>query len=334
MKKLPVNDFPRLLQAFFTDRLMKQRRVSPHTIASYRDTFRLLLKFAQRRLKKLPSCVTVDDLDASFVCAFLDYLESARGVCPRTRNVRLAAIHSFFQFLAFEKPTHSAQIQQVLAIPTKRYVRRPVSFLTEPEIDALLAAPDISTWSGRRDRTFLQVAAQTGLRVSELLGLRCNDVVLGDGAHVRCTGKGRKSRCTPLRKDSVAALRIWLRERDGDPDAPLFPSTRGSFLGRDGVEYLLRKHLPAARDRCASLKTKRVTAHSLRHSAAMEWLHHGVDRAVIALLLGHESAETTDVYLQASMKLKERAVAKTTSKTLSSRRFKPDDALLAFLKSL
>jgi site-specific recombinase XerD len=323
-----------LLQAFFTERLMQQRRASPHTLASYRDTFRLLLKFAQRLLKKLPSSVTIDDLNASFVCAFLAHLENERGVTARTRNVRLAAIHSFFHFLAFEKPTHSGQIQQVLAIPTKRYARRPVSFLTQPEIDALLAAPDISTWGGRRDRTFLLVAAQTGLRVSELLGLRCEDVVLNDGAHVRCTGKGRKERCTPLRKDSVDALRTWLRERDGDPHEPLFPSVNSTPLGRDGVEYLLRKHLPAARARCPSLETKRVTAHSLRHSAAMEWLQNGVDRTVIALLLGHESAETTDVYLHASMKLKERAVARTKSKTLRSRRFKPDDALLTFLKSL
>ena len=206
-------------------------------------------------------------------------------MCRRTdsKHPRLAAIHSFFQFLAFEKPTHSEQIQQVLAIPTKRHTRRPVSFLTQPEIDALLAAPDSKTWIGRRDRTLLLVAVQTGLRVSELLGLRCKDVALEQtGSHVQCTGKGRKHRCTPLRKDSVQALRAWLRERDGAPNEPLFPSVKGAPLGRDGVEYLLRKHLPAARSQCPSLKTKRVTAHTLRHSAAMEWLHEGVDRAVIA----------------------------------------------------
>ena len=332
--KTPTNDFPRLLQAFFMDRLMKQRRASPHTIASYRDTFRLLLKFAQKRLKKSPSSVTIDDLDVPSVCAFLDHLENERGVCARTRNVRLAAIHSFYHFLAFEAPIHSAQIQQVLAIPAKRYVRRPVCFLTQDEIDALLAAPDIGTWGGRRDRTFLLVTAQTGLRVSESLGLRCKDVSLGRGAHVRCRGKGRKNRCTPLRRDSAIALRTWLRERGGEPEDALFPNARGGPLSRDGVEYLLRKHLSTARKHCPSLEGKRVTAHTLRHSAAMEWLQNGVDRTVIALLLGHESAETTDVYLHASMSLKEKAIAKTKSKTIRSTRFKPDDALLAFLKSL
>lgn len=337
MKKNP-NDFPKLLQTFFTDRLMKQRQASPHTIAGYRDTFRLLLKFGQKRLKKSPSSIRCEDLDASFVCAFLEHLESNRRVSPRTRNVRLAAVHSFFHFLAFEKPTLSAQIQRVLAIPTKRYVRRPVHFLTQPEIDALIAAPDTTTWGGRRDRTFLLLAVQTGLRVSELLSLRCHDVVLGTGAeagaHVRCTGKGRKNRCTPLRKDSVAALRAWLRECDGDPDDPLFPSTRRGPLGRDGVEYLLRKHVATARACCPSLRQKRVTAHVLRHSAAMEWLQDGVDRAVIALLLGHESAETTDIYLHASMQLKEQAIAKTKAKDFRSRRYKPGDDLLTFLKNL
>lgn len=333
MKKLQ-NDFPRLLQAFFTDRLIKQRRASPHTIAGYRDTFRLLLKFSHKRLKKLPSAIRNEDLDAPLVCAFLEHLERDRHISPRTRNVRLAAIHSFFQFLAFEKPEHSAQIQRVLAIPTKRYVRRPVCFLTQSEIDALLAAPDTTTWVGRRDRAFLLLAVQTGLRVSELLSLRCQDVVLGTGAHVRCTGKGRKNRCTPLRKDSVIALRTWLKERDGEPEDPLFPSTRSGPLGSDGVEYLLRKHVATARIHCPALQAKRVTAHVLRHSAAMDWLQHGIDRSVIALLLGHESAETTDIYLHASMKLKEQAIAKTKPKELRSRRYKPDDNLLAFLRNL
>lgn len=332
--KTQTNDFPRLLQAFFTDRLMKQRRASPHTIASYRDAFRLLLKFAQKRLKKPPSSISIDDLDARLVSAFLEYLEKERRVSVRSRNVRLAAIHSFFKFLAFEEPSHSAQIQQVLAIPTKRYVRRPVCFLTLAEIDALLAAPDTNTWGGRRDRTFLFLAVQTGLRVSELLGLRRKDVVFGTGAHVKCRGKGRKNRCTPLRKDSVTALRAWLRERNGGPEDFLFPNARSGPLSRDGVEYLLRKHLPAARKQCPSLETKRVTAHTLRHSAAMTWLESGVDRTVIALLLGHESADTTDIYLHASMSLKEKAIARTTPKTPSPRRFKPDDAVLEFLKNL
>jgi integrase/recombinase XerD len=332
--KTAINDFPQLLQTFFTDRLMKQRRASQHTIASYRDSFRLLLKFAQQRLRKSPSAIAIDDLDARLVCAFLEHLEKERRVSVRSRNVRLAAIHSFFRFLAFEKPSHSAQIQQVLAIPTKRDVRRPVCFLMPAEIDALLAAPDTNSWGGRRDRTFLLLAVQTGLRVSELVGLRRKNVVFGTGAHVKCRGKGRKDRCTPLRKDAVTALHAWLREGNGGPEDFLFPNARSGPLSRDGVEYLLRKHPSTACKKCPSLETKRVTAHTLRHSAAMTWLESGVDRTVIALLLGHESTETTDIYLHASMQLKEKALAKTNPNTLSSRRFKPDDAVLAFLKSL
>jgi len=306
-----VADFPGLLEAFFTDRLMRQRQVSPHTIAAYRDTFRLLLGFAQQRLKKAPSTLAITDLDVSLLGAFLDHLEHDRANSARSRNLRLAAIHSFFRYVALHEPRYSAVAQRVLALPSKRYDRRTIQFLTPPEIAALLAAPDPGTWAGRRDRTLLLLALQTGLRVSELIGLRGRDLVLSRGAHVRCQGKGRKERCTPLRKDAVAVLRDWLRERHGDLSAPLFPNARGSSLSRDGVAYLLAAHVATARQHCSSLRTKHISPHVLRHSAAMNLLQHGVDRSVIALWLGHESVETTYIYLHANLVLKEQALAKT-----------------------
>lgn len=326
--------FPGLLQSFFTDRLMRQRQASPNTIASYRDSFCLLFEFAQQRLKKTPQNLTIKDLDAPFIGAFLDYLEKNRGNSARSRNVRLAAIHSFFKYIALHEPNHSALIQRVLAIPNKKYARKPIDFLTRPEIEALLAVPDQSRWAGRRDRTLLLLAVQTGLRVSELIGLTCQDISLSRGAHVRCKGKGRKERCTPLRKESVAALRVWLRERNGEPLNPLFPNARGGPLSRDGIEYLLAKHAAIARKKCPSLQKKRISPHVLRHSAAMDLLQHGVDRSVIALWLGHESVETTQMYIQANLKLKEQALAKTAPLDVRTGRYRPDNYILTFLKSL
>ena len=328
------NDFPALIEAFFTDRLMRQRQVSPNTIASYRDSFCLLFNFAKQRLKKEPSALSIEDLDAAFIGSFLNHIEKDRGNCARSRNVRLAAIHSFFKFIALQDPIHSALIQRVLAIPTKRFERKLIDFLTKPEIEALLAAPDQSTWIGCRDSTLLSLAIQTGLRVSELIGLACKDIVLGSGAHVRCQGKGRKERCTPLRKELVTTLRSWLRERSGRPDDPLFPNARGGFLSRDGVEYLLAKHVAVAGKQCPSIEKKRVSPHVLRHTAAMELLQHGVDITVIALWLGHESPETAQVYVQANLKMKEKALAKTTPVNVKPGRYQPGDKLLAFLKSL
>ena len=328
------NSFPGLLESFFTDRLMRQRQASPNTIASYRDSFCLLFNFAKQRLNKEPSILSIEDLNAPFIGSFLNHIEKERGNCARSRNVRLAAIHSFFKYIALQDPSHSALIQQVLAIPTKKFERKPIDFLTNAEIDALLAAPDPSTWSGRRDSKLLLLAIQTGLRVSELIGITCNDIVLGSGAHVRCKGKGRKNRCTPLRKELVAALRSWLKERSGQPDDPLFPNARGGFLSRDGVEYLLAKHVAVARQKCPSLQKKRISPHVLRHTAAMELLQHGVDRSVIALWLGHESLETTQIYIQANLAMKEKALAKTTPANVKPGRYQPDDQLLAFLKSL
>ena len=265
---------------------------------------------------------------------FLSILQQERGTSARSRNVRLAAVHSFFQYAALQAPNHSGLIERVLAIPSTRYERNPIEFLTHAEIEALLATTDQSTWIGRRDRTLLLLALQTGLRVSELIGLRWQDIVFGTGAHVRCQGKGRKTRCTPLRKDAVAALRAWQREQQGRSQAPVFPNARSQPLSRDGVAYILAKYVAIACQHCPSLQHKRVTPHVLRHSAAMELLQSGVDCAVIALWLGHESMDTTQIYLHASLELKERALAKTAPMNGQPSRYRPDDDLIAFLKGL
>ena len=326
--------FPTLLETFFTDRLMRQKGASPHTIASYRDSFSLLLHFTQQWLGKAPSALALDDLDAPLISAFLDDLEQTRGTSARSRNVRLSAIHSFFQYAQLRAPSHGGLIQRVLAIPRKRYDRTPIAFLTDVEIEALLTAPDQHRWAGRRDRTLLLLAIQTGLRVSELSRLCWQDLTLGAGAHVRCQGKGRKERCTPLRKDAITALRAWQREQQSRPEEPVFPSTRGGPLGRDGVAYLLTKHVATAQQHCRSLQGKRVTPHVLRHSAAMALLHSGVDSAVIAMWLGHETMDTIQMYLHASLELKQKALDKTTPVNGQPGRYQPDDDLLAFLKSL
>ena len=329
-----IGTLPALVQAFFLDRLMQQRQASPHTVASYRDTFRLLLQYAQQHLGKAPSNLTVPELDTPLLGAFLNHLERERKNSARSRNVRLAAIHSFFRYVALHAPEHSAVAQRVLAMPSKRYLRCPIAFLTPVEVDALLAAPDLTTWSGRRDRALLMLAVQTGLRAAELTSLRCEDIVLGAGAHVRCQGKGRKSRCTPLRKDTVLVLRSWLRERQGQPSEPVFPTTRGTALSHDALQYLLDKHLPTACRQCPSLARKRVTPHVLRHTLAMDLLHHGAEQTVIALWLGHESPETTSIYIHADMQLKERALANTTARNPSIPRYRPSDSVMDFLKGL
>ncbi|MCP4526467.1 MAG: tyrosine-type recombinase/integrase [Aestuariibacter sp.] len=328
------SNFPVLLQAFFTDRLMRQRQVSSETISSYRDAFCLLFKFTKQRLNKTPSKLEMEDLDASLIVAFLCWLEDKRNNCARTRNARLAAIHSFFKYASLYDPTHSGLIQRVLAIPGKRFDRVPVEYLTDSESEALLSAPDQTTWGGRRDKTLLLLTIQTGLRVSELVNLNCQDIVLGKGAHVHCIGKGRKERCTPLRKEIVKALNAWLHERNGRSSDPLFPNARGKRLSRDGVEYLLRKHTKTAAQHCPSLKKKRVSPHVLRHTAAMNLLQHGVDRSVIALWLGHETLTSVDVYVHANLQMKEKALSKTTPFGVPQGRYRPDDELLTFLKGL
>jgi site-specific recombinase XerD len=326
--------FAPLLERFFMQRLMRERQVSPHTISSYRDTFRQFLKFVQQRLHKPPAKLGFEEIDAPLIVAFLDDLEKRQGVSVRSRNLRLTAIHSFFRYAAFEVPAQSAQIQRVLAIPSKRFTRTLVPFLTRPEVDALLAAPDQCTWSGRRDHAFLLVAVQTGLRLSEMTGLKREDIVVGAGAHVRVIGKGRKERCTPFAKSTYTVLKAWLREpQRGDGDV-LFPSAKGERLSVHGVQYLLTKHRLTASKVCSSLKQKRVTVHRLRHTMAMDLLQSGVDRAVIALWLGHESVETTQIYLDATLAMKEKALAKTSPRHGRLGRYKPGDQLLDFLNNL
>ncbi len=329
----PISLAP-LLERFFTQRLMQERQVSPHTICSYRDTFRLFLKFTQQRLHKPPSALVFEEIDAPLIVTFLDHLEKKRGASVRSRNLRLTAIHSFFRYIAFELPTHSAQIQRVLAIPSKRFTRALVRFLTRAEVDALLAAPDRCTWFGRRDHAFILMAVQTGLRLSEITGTTRDDLVLGTGAHVRVTGKGRKERCTPLAKPTTAVLKGWLREPPRGQGRLLFPNVKGERLSVHGVKYMLNKHAATAAKVCPSLKEKRVTVHLLRHTMALEMLQAGVDRAVIALWLGHESVETTQIYLEATLAMKEQALAKATPPHGRPGRFIPDDRLLSFLNGL
>jgi site-specific recombinase XerD len=326
--------FAPLLERFFTQRLMQQRQASPHTISSYRDTFRQFLKFVQQRLHKPPANLDFAEIDAPLIVAFLDELEKRQGVSVRSRNLRLTAIHSFFRYAAFEEPAQSAQIQRVLAIPSKRFTRTLVPFLTRPEVDALLAAPDQCTWSGRRDHAFLLVAVQTGLRLSEMTGLKREDIVVGAGAHVRVIGKGRKERCTPFAKSTRKVLKVWLREPQRGNGDVLFPSAKGERLSVHGVQYLLTKHRQTASKVCPSLKQKRVTVHRLRHTMAMDLLQSGADRAVIALWLGHESVETTQIYLDATLAMKEKALGKTSPRHGKPGRYKPGDQLLDFLNNL
>jgi integrase/recombinase XerD len=322
------------LQAFFTDRLIRQRQASPHTVAAYRDTFKVLLGFAFDRTGIQPSSLGVQDLNAPLIGEFLDHLETERGNSVRTRNARLAAVHSLFRYAALHHPEHAASIQRVLAIPPKRFDRTIITYLTEPEIDALLQAPDSHSWLGRRDRTLLAVAIQTGLRASELTALTIGDVHLGTGAHISVVGKGRRQRVTPLTKTTVAMLTAWLIERAATPDDPLFPTRRGARLSRDAIERRLAKHARTAVKACPTLAGKKISPHVLRHSTAMRLLHAGVDTTVIALWLGHESVATTQIYVHADLALKERALARTAPITATPGRYQPTDTIMAFLDSL
>jgi integrase/recombinase XerD len=322
-----------ILQAYFTERLA-QRHASPHTVASYRDTFSLLLRFAQQRLSKPPSRLEFTDVDASFVGAFLDHLETERGNCAATRNNRLAAVHSLFSYAALRCPEHAATIGRVLAIPPKRTDSTIVSFLTRDEVQAILTSPDRATWLGRRDHGLLLVAVQTGLRVSELTSLTHGDVTLGTGANLRCRGKGRKERRTPLTRPAARLVGRWLTENRGQPTDPLFPNRAGGRLSPDAVADLLAKHVATAADRCPSLKAKRVSPHTLRHTAAMTLLHAGVDTSTIALWLGHAGTKATQIYLHADLALKQAALARTAPPAVGPARYRPADSLLAFLESL
>jgi integrase/recombinase XerD len=330
----PATTVAALLTRFFSQRLMQQRQASPHTIHSYRDTFRLLLQFAKSRLGKEPSQLAWEALDAPLISAFLDDLQAQRRIGARSRNLRLTAIRSFFGYAAFELPEHAEQIQRVLAIPAQRCVHEQVHYLSRPEVDGLLAAPDQSTWSGRRDHAWLLLAVQTGLRSSELTALTREETHLGAGAHVHVLGKGRKERCVPLTKQTATVVHAWLKELAPGEKQILFPNRRGGRLNNDGVQYLLAQHVATASEGCPSLRTKRVSPHMLRHTAAMELLQAGVDTTVIALWLGHESVETTHVYLEADLAMRQKILAKTTPHEGCPGVYKPDDALLAFLKAL
>jgi integrase/recombinase XerD len=331
---MKIHPLATYLQRFFTERLATQLRASPNTVTSYRDTFRLLLRYAVSHLGRAPTELQVVDIDADLVGSFLNDIEKTRGNSARSRNTRLAGIRSFFKYVAVNEPQLLHHCQRVLAMPSKRHEKRAIAYLTRAEIEAVIAAPDLSTWHGRRDRALLVLALQTGLRVSELINLSRGDVVLGTGAHVRCMGKGRKERATPIRKDSVKVLRDWLAERGGTEKDPLFVSNRDERLSRDAVERIVRKYVTAAASQCPSLRKKRVTPHVLRHSAAMQLLQNGVDRTVIALWLGHESVETTQMYIHADIQLKEKAMAQTKPVTAPPGRYRPDNDLLAFLEAL
>jgi site-specific recombinase XerD len=322
------------LQAFFAERLITQRGSSPETIAAYRDAFRLLLRFAQERTGKQPFELDIEDLDAPLIGAFLKHLEEDRGNSPRTRNARLGAIHSFYRFAALEHPEHAHTIARVMAIPTKRHERNTVSYLDLNEIKALLAAPDKRTWLGRRDHALLALMIQTGVRVSELTGLRIGDVYLGTGSHIRVLGKGRKRRSPTLTGETVKVVRAWLNERRGQPEDPLFPTRQGRALSRYTVGALVTKHATTATANCPSLTTKHVTPHTLRHTNAMLLRANGVDIATIALWLGHESTQTTHIYEHADPALKEQAIARTAPLGAKPGRYRPSDTLLAFLESL
>jgi site-specific recombinase XerD len=322
------------LEAFFTERLMTQRQASPHTIAGYRDTMRLLLAFATEQTGKPPSKLDVSDLDVRLISAFLDHLEHDRHNTARTRNVRLAAIRSLFRFAAFKHPEHADVIERVLALPAKRFDRAMINYLTKDEVKALLAAPDRSTWTGRRDHALMLTAIQTGLRVSELTGLRCQDVRLAAGAHLHCRAKNRKERVVPLIPRTVKTLKVWLKERQGLPEDPLFPTNRGGQLSRDAVEWLIAKHTNTAAGRCQTLRAKRVSAHVLRHTTAMTLLQSDISTTVIALWLGHEQESTTRGYLHGDLRLKQRAIDRTAPPDTRPGRYRATDSLLAFLDNL
>jgi integrase/recombinase XerD len=323
-----------IMEAFFTERLVRQRQASPHTVRAYRDTFRLLLDFAHRRTGLAPCELEFAALDAGLIGDFLDHLEQERHNTVRTRNARMTAIRSLFRFASYREPAHAAQIQRVLAMPDKRNRRSVVSYLSDAEVDALLAAPDRRSWIGRRDHALLATALQTGLRVSELTGLRRRDVVVGVGAHLRCHGKGRKDRCVPLTRHTVAVLRSWMAERGGGEDDAMFPTGRGGAINSDSVGDLVDRHVAVARRRLPDWTADRVTPHTLRHTTAMRLLAAGVDTSVIALWLGHEHVQTTQIYLHGDLSMKQKALDRTAPPNTPTGRYRAPDPLMAFLEGL
>jgi site-specific recombinase XerD len=322
------------LEAYFTQRLIGQRQASPNTVAAYRDAWRLLLGYAAQHVGKQPYQLDIADLDSVLIGEFLNHLETQRHNSTRTRNARLAAIRSFFSFAALRHPEHAELIARVMAIPSKRCERAMVTYLDDTEADALADSPSTDTWTGRRDHALLVLALQTGLRVSELIGLRNHDIELRTGACVRYWGKGRKQRATPLRPETVKVLRPWIKERGGQPDDPLFPTSRGAPLTRHAVTAIIAKHATTAARRHKSLTDKNVTPHVLRHSCAMRLLRSGVDRAVLALWLGHEQLQTTNIYMHGDLTIKQQALDRTAPPNVRPGRYRPPDPLLTFLQDL
>jgi len=323
-----------LIQAFFAEHLLTHKRASPRTVSAYRDTFRLLFGFLHETAGIEPSSLRLADLDAPAILSFLDYLEAHRRNSVRSRNARLAAVRSFIRFVALREPESLALATRVLAIPVKRADRRLVGYLTRAEVDAILAAPDRLKWAGRRDHALLLTLYNSGARVSEIAALRRSQAVVGASSFLQLHGKGRKERVVPLWPRTARALKSWFHECAGPPDAPAFPNARGGPLTRDGVSYVLERAVRMASASCSSLQAKHVSPHVLRHTTAMHLLQAGVDLTVIALWLGHETTQTTHMYVEADLATKERALAKLAPAGQPVSRFKPGDALMSFLASL
>lgn len=330
-----INTLAVLLEAFFTDWLMNQKKVSPNTIAAYRDTFQLLLRYSTQQLKKQPSQLILNDLSADFICTFLEDLVKNRKISMRTRNARLSAIKAFFRYMAFREPGKNAFISQVLSIPESRITQNQVHFLNTKELDTLLKTQDLRTWVGRRDHVLILVAAETGLRLAELIALKWQDVYLaGVSGYIQCMGKGRKERSTPLTASTAKILRRWKAEMDLMPSIFVFPNNKGTEMSPDCFQKQLTKYSRLLTSQCESLLGRKITPHMLRHTAAMNFLQAGVDLSTIAIILGHDSIETTQIYLEADLKIKEEALKKLTPKGARLKRFKVDDKLLKYLKDL
>jgi site-specific recombinase XerD len=325
--------FSALVQGFFCQRLIAQRNASPRTVASYRDTFQLLLRFLDQSMNKPPAQILLADLDAPLILRFLDHLEQERGNSARSRNNRLAAVRSFMHYASFQDPTCLPLVQRVLAIPMKRFERPLLHFLSREEMQAIVDAPDSSTWSGHRDRVLFATLYNTGARVSEIIQLIRSQVSARDTS-IMIHGKGRKQRDVPLWKSTAAEIRQWLDCIDTAPETPLFPNRTGGPLTRSGVEYRLRLAVKKGAKNCLSLQGKSVSPHTLRHTTAMHLLQSGVDISVIALWLGHESPKTTHLYIEADLAMKERALEKLEEPSIKTPRYKPTPDILAFLESL
>jgi site-specific recombinase XerD len=328
------SNLAQLLQDFFYQNLINQRNVSQRTITAYRDAFQLLLKYASKRLKKTPVEMRMDDLNRSLVLSFLTYLESQRNNSIRTRNARLAAIRSFMKYASFREVASLPVINSVLNIPIKRFTQPILGFLSREEIDVILDTPDVSSWSGRRDRVMFKVFYNTGARASEVIDMKVKDIQLAQQASVRLHGKGRKDRIVPLWKTTVAMLKNWLMQEQYAPENPVFPNRMGKPLSLTGIEYRFRIAVQKASNRCPTLLDRTVSPHSIRHTTAMHLLQSGVDLSVIALWLGHESLDTTHMYMEADLAMKERALKKLHETKNRSIRYTPGDTLLRFLESL